>query len=190
MIFRRKLGFTLIELLIVMVILALLAVIVIPKFLSLKTDIQLATLQTMKAAIKSTHDNVQLKIRLNPEKLNIAENRFTLDNGQHIRVRAKYPDGRWNNTFTYLVDFEKTAQINHNLCDDTHLSWCVRQRGGNWFYSRGLSASNEGRGFVIYPFGYNLNTQKCYLYYMNNNAVTKPFLAKPAIIGLNISECE
>jgi len=189
MIFRQKLGFTLIEIIIVIIILAIIAVTSLPKFLNLNTEAKIATMQAMKGAITVAHDQVTLKIRLHLEQLNSNESRFTLDNGQQIRVRARYPDGRWNNTFAKLVNFEKTAQINHNLCDNNNLLWCVRQRNGHWFFSRGLSSTNDGRGIVIYPLGYNLNTQKCYIYYLNNNAVPKPVIAKPAVIGLDISEC-
>ncbi|WP_286264389.1 hypothetical protein [Thalassotalea atypica] len=59
----------------------------------------------------------------------VNQNRFTLSNNQAISVRGILPDRRWNNTLVHLVDFEDIAQVSTNNCNDTSLTWCVRQRG-------------------------------------------------------------
>ena len=164
-------GFTLIELVVVIVILGILAVVAAPKFINLQDDANQATMQAMKGAISSANSLVSLKIELHPESLNNNQNRFTLSDGQVIRVRGKFPDGRWNNTFAFLVAFDDIAQVTSNTCTDTDLKWCVRQRGINWFLNRGYASSDigTGRGFVIFPLDKNVNQDRCYIYYLNQN---------------------
>jgi MSHA pilin protein MshA len=182
-------GFTLIELVVVIVILGILAVVAAPKFINLQDDANQATMQAMKGAISSANSLVSLKIELHPESLNNNQNRFTLSDGQVIRVRGKFPDGRWNNTYVHLVDFEDIAQVSTNNCTDSTLKWCVRQRNQGWFNTRGYSSLGTGRGFVIFPLGKNVNQDRCYIYYMNQNASAIPTTVAPSIIGEDFSEC-
>jgi MSHA pilin protein MshA len=182
-------GFTLIELVVVLVLLGILATIAAPKFINLQDDANVAVMSSMKGALESAEALIALKIQLNPEALNGNQNRFRLDNGQNIRVRGKLADGRWNNTFVYLVDFESIGQVSSNNCTDESLKWCVRQRGRNWFINRGYSTLGTGRGFVIFPFGKNVNQDSCYIYYMNQNDTAIPTIAQPSIIGIESSEC-
>ncbi|KGJ92253.1 type II secretion system protein [Colwellia psychrerythraea] len=182
-------GFTLIELIVVVVLLAILAITAAPKFINLQDDANDAVMLAMKGALKSAETLIALKIRLNPEDLNANQNRFTLDGGQNIRVRGKLADGRWNNTFVYLVDFADIGQVSSNNCTDESLKWCVRQRGQNWFISRGFATIGTGRGFVIFPLGKNVNQDSCYIYYMNQNDTAIPAIAQPSIIGIDLSDC-
>ena len=185
----RHKGFTLIELVVVIVILGILAVTAVPKFINLQEDANQAVMLSMKGAIASADQLISLKIRLNPDDLNINQNRFTLDSGQNIRVRGKLADGRWNNTFLNLVDFNDIAQISSNNCDDASLKWCVRHRGANWFLNRGYSTLGSGRGFAIFPFGKNVNQERCYIYFLNQNDSAIPATVEPSIIGSDFSEC-
>jgi MSHA pilin protein MshA len=185
----RHKGFTLIELVVVIVILGILAVTAAPKFINLQEDANQAVMLSMKGAIASADQLISLKIRLNPDELNTNQNRFTLDGGQNIRVRGKLADGRWNNTFLHLLDFNDIAQISTNNCDDISLKWCVRQRGANWFLNRGYSTIGSGRGFAIFPFGKNVNQERCYIYFLNQNDSAIPATVQPSIIGSDFSEC-
>ena len=182
-------GFTVIELVVVIVLLAILTVIALPKFIDLQDDANEAVMSSMKAAIKSADSLVALKIRLTPEALNTNKNRFTLDNGQNIRVRGMLADGRWNNTFVHLVDINGLAQISSNNCTDDSVEWCVRQRGANWFLNRGYSTLGTGRGFVIFPLGNNVNQDRCYIYLLNQNDSATPTTVQPSIIDMDLSEC-
>ncbi len=192
MIQRIKLtGFTLIELVVVIIVLGILAVIALPKFIDLRTDADVAVLKGMQGSLKSARDLVAAQIELRPENLNNSQRRFTLENGQNIRVRGHYPDGRWNNTFTHLVDFDSVTYITSNQCTEANSDtvWCARDRGLRWFTSRGLTTATVGRGFVIFPRGNNLNTDRCYLYYFtpnDNNVSQKGVLP---IVALDLTEC-
>ena len=183
-------GFTLIEIVVVVVILGIIAATAFPKFADLQDSATIANMQAMEGSLRSAHKLVEAKIIATPENLNNAQNRFTLDNGQVIRVRGKLPDGRWNNTFQYLVEFNDIAQVNSNNCNDQNLKWCVRQRNSNWFNNRGYTSLGTGRGFVIFPFGNNVNQDRCYVYYMNQNNNATPNTVTPSIIGSDYSECE
>ncbi|MEI6860076.1 MAG: type II secretion system protein [Shewanella sp.] len=182
-------GFTLIELVVAIVMLGILAVTALPKFINLQDDANAAVMLSMKGAIISVDKLIALKIRLNLDRLNNNQNRFTLDSGQNIRVRGEFADGRWNNTFLHLVDFESIAQISSNNCTDDSLKWCVRQRGANWFLNRGYSILGTGRGFAIFPSGRNVNQDRCYIYYLNQNDSAIPTTVQPSIIGSDFSEC-
>ena len=96
---------------------------------------------------------------------------FTLSSGQEIMVRGKLADGRWDNAFTYILDFDDIAQTTLLECSDTSLKWCVRQRGQTWFISRCYSPYNTDRGFVILPLGYDVNKSNCYI---NPSATATP----------------
>ena len=104
-------------------------------------------------------------------------------------MRGGILDGRWNNAFSRLVDFENIAQSNANNCTNSTLKWCVRQRGNGWFVNRGYSTLGSGRGFIVFPFGYNVNQDHCYIYYLNqnNNATLATVLS--ALIGEDFTEC-
>lgn len=182
-------GFSLIELVVVIVILGILAVTALPKFINLQDDAKQSVMLSMKGAITSIENLIALKINLNPDMLNANQNRFTLDNGQDIRVRGNLADGRWNNTFAHIVDFSDISQISSNNCNDASLKWCVRQRNANWFLNRGYANLGSGRGFVIYPLGNNVNQDRCYIYFLNQNDSAVPATVQPSIIGHDFSEC-
>jgi MSHA pilin protein MshA len=182
-------GFTLIELVVVIVILGILAVTAVPKFINLQEDANQSVMLSMKGAIASADKLISLKIRLNPEEFNTNQSRFTLDGGQDISVRGKLADGRWNNTFLHLLDFNDIAQISSDNCDNVSLKWCVRQLPANWFLNRGYSTIGSGRGFVIFPFGKNVSQERCYIYFLNQNDSAIPATVQPSIIGSDFSEC-
>ncbi|MGI2111543.1 prepilin-type N-terminal cleavage/methylation domain-containing protein [Shewanella frigidimarina] len=185
----RNRGFTLIEIVVIIVILGILAVIALPKFINLQDDANQVAMRTMKGAIASADKLIALKISLNPDMLNNDQTLFTLDNGQNIRVKGQLADGRWDITFLHLLDFNDIAMITSNNCDNTSLKWCVRQRSANWFLGRGYATLGTGRGFVIFPFNKNVNEDRCYIYFLNQNDSEIPVTVQPSIIGSDFSEC-
>ncbi|WP_274139562.1 type II secretion system protein [Enterovibrio qingdaonensis] len=185
----RQKGFTLLELIVVIVILGILAVVASPKFLNFRDDADEAVMLSMKGAIASADKLVSMKIKMNPDGLSANKSRFTLDSGETIRVRGNLPDGRWKNTFMHLVDFSDIAQVSSNNCKNGALKWCVRQRNANWFSSRGYTALGTGRGFVIFPNGRNLNRDRCYIYFLNQNSGGNSTSVHPSLIGHDFSQC-
>jgi MSHA pilin protein MshA len=181
-------GFTLIELILVIVLLGVLATVAAPKFIDITDDAQLKTLLTMKGAIKSAETLVALDISLNPERLNSNRSRFTLDDGQVIRIRGNLPEGRWNNTFRYLVNFDSIEQVSRTGCNSSSATWCVTQRGQNWFRNRGYPGT-VGRGFVIYPQGKDVVTDNCYVFYLNQNNTATPSSVLPSVVAHDFTDC-
>lgn len=181
-------GFTLIELILVIVLLGVLATVAAPKFIDITDDAQLKILLTMKGAIKSAETLVALDISLNPERLNSNRSRFTLDDGQVIRIRGNLPEGRWNNTFRYLVNFDSIEQVSRTGCSSSSATWCVTQRGQNWFRNRGYPGT-VGRGFVIYPQGKDVVTDNCYVFYLNQNNTATPSSVLPSVVAHDFTDC-
>lgn len=181
-------GFTLIELILVIVLLGVLATVAAPKFIDITDDAQLKTLLTMKGAIKSAETLVALDISLNPDRLNSNRSRFTLDDGQVIRIRGNLPEGRWNNTFRYLVNFDSIEQVSRTGCSSSSATWCVTQRGQNWFRNRGYTGT-VGRGFVIYPQGKDVVTDNCYVFYLNQNNTATPSSVLPSVVAHDFTDC-
>lgn len=189
---KRKAGFTLIELVVVIIVLGILAVIALPKFVNFRSDADTAVLKGMQASLKSARDLVAAQIALRPENLNNAQSRFTLEDGQSIRVRGHYPDGRWNNTFSRLVEFDGVSYITSNQCTEANSDtpWCARNRGLGWFTQRGYTTSTTGRGFIIFPQGNNLNNDRCYLYYFNPNDNNVTEMGQLPSVKLDLSGCD
>ncbi len=188
---KGKQGFTLIELVVVIIVLGIIAVIALPKFIDFRTDADASVLKGMQGSLKSARDLVAAQIALRPENLNNAQTRFTLEDGQSIRVRAHYPDGRWNNTFSRLVDFDSVTYVTSNQCTESNSDtvWCARNRGLGWFVQRGYTTATTGRGFIIFPRGNNLNNTRCYLYYFNPNDNNVTVMGQLPIVALDLTEC-
>ncbi|WNC68494.1 prepilin-type N-terminal cleavage/methylation domain-containing protein [Thalassotalea nanhaiensis] len=189
---QPSLGFTLVEMVIVVVLLAVLAVVAVPKFIDLTKSADQAVMKAQIASIAAARDMVTVQITLHPENLNANKSRFTLKSGQRIRIRGGYADGRWNNTFIHLVDISSTAQVTSNDCDEEGMDFCVRHRNSGWFRNPNrdyVDSASRGRGFVIYPNGYNLNTTKCYTYYYTPNDSVTPDNPQKPITGSDFSEC-
>ena len=184
-------GFTLIELVTVMIILAILAVVAVPKFLDLSRDAEISILQAMKGSLNSTRDLVGAQIVLRPENLELSNTQlsYTLENGEDIFVTANYPEGRWNNAFIYLVDFDSVTYIATGDQCTEQTNWCARHRGIAWFAERGYTDSTVGRGFVIFPKGNFVNTDRCYVYYFTPNARGLTVAGGFPIADLDLTDC-
>ncbi|GAA3916622.1 hypothetical protein GCM10022277_09210 [Litoribacillus peritrichatus] len=188
---NRSTGFTLIELVMVIVILGVLAAFALPKFASLENGARILLLQSFKGIIQPAADIANAEIMLRPQNKSTNQTRYDFDNGDQIRIRADYPDGRWNNTFAILVDWAgyDIGQVSNNNCTDADFEWCVRQRGLNWFVNRGYTSASAGRGFVIFPRGNNLNNDECYVYYFTPNPSGVVTIKNKPVTGIVTTDC-
>jgi len=182
-------GFTLIELVVVIVILGVLSSFALPRFADLSDEATQALLVNFKGLIGSAASITHTEVMLKAQNRSNNNSRYNFDNGDQIRIRADYPDGRWNNTFAILLDMTSfdIVQVGTNNCNDN--DWCVRQRGPNWFINRGYTTATAGRGFVIFPNGFNVNSQNCHAYYFTPNSSAQPATPMAPMTGINTSGC-
>lgn len=182
-------GFTLIELVIVVIILALLAAVAIPKFVNLADDAKSSAMRGMQASIISARDLTFAEMQVKPQNFNANGRRFTLDTDETILVRADYPDGRWRNNFEHIVHIPNVipAVGGANSACENEGGWCARNRGSGWFV-RNQNTASGGRGFVIYPHGFSVNEQACYVYYYTPNTANTDTPLTP-VVGIDDSEC-
>jgi MSHA pilin protein MshA len=167
-----------------------LAVIALPKFINLRDDANESVMLSIKSAIAAADSFIAIEIQLNEDRLNSAESRFTLENGETIFVRGKLADGRWDDTFAKLLEIDKIGEVSNTMiCDDDALQWCARLFKGQWFFDKGYPVLGTGRGFAIFPYGNNVNQVRCYIYYLNQNDEAIPTTVQPAYIGIDLSEC-
>lgn len=184
---KSKHGFTLIEFILVVIILALLNTFALPKITSVSDDARLATMKGMQATLLAATDLTHAKIELNPNNFTANGNRFILDTGERFLVRGRYPDGRWNNSFSRIVNMEDVTNNTDTLCD-VETSWCARNRGTAWFRNT-LNIDGEGRGFIIYPNGHDHDESACYLYYYNPNSGSLTGTGDKPFSGIVSDDC-
>ena len=145
----------------------------------------------IQSSLRAARDLTFVEIQVKQQNLitnNRGLTRFILDDGNRVRIMAGYPDGLWRNNFEHLVFISSVEFSTENPCE-TNGDWCVRNRGSSWFTGRNYySDTPGGRGFVIYPNGFNLNQQKCYIYYYTPNNVNTLAPLIP-IVGIDDSEC-
>lgn len=191
---NKEKGFTLIELIIVIIILGILAAVAIAKFINIKNDANIATMEAMKGVLSSARDLNHSLVEINPSNKNTNNTIYTNENGTRFRIRGNYPDGRWENgsieTFADLVDFDEMTFVTTNLCPDDGTDWCVRHKALGWFTSRQYTSAANGRGFVIYPKGNNVNQTRCYVYYFTPNAARLTTTGVIPIVRVDTSGCE
>ena len=171
------------------VLIGVISAVALPKFADLDDKATLAVLKNFKGLIASSASITHSEIMLNPQNKRNNNSRYRFENTDVIRIRADYPDGRWNLTFSILLDMSTfdIAQVNSNNCNSN--DWCVRQRGVNWFRSRGYTLATAGRGFAIFPKEFNVNNQDCYVYYFTPNGTAQPITPLAPITGLVTSDC-
>ncbi len=98
---KRVNGFTLIEIVIVILLLAALAVIALPKFINLSTDAKVNVLKQLSASAKTANDQIQLLLKLpshqsQPSPAHSDRNDVSIINidGENILLKCGFLDDR------------------------------------------------------------------------------------------------
>lgn len=194
-------GFTLIELVVVIVILGILAATAMPKFMDLKSDARISTLNGLKASIKSVNSMVRSKALIQGVDFNAAwdadctKSNCIEVNGSYYHLKYGYIDRSILGNLLQSMADEKSKTVNgkkivteHENNDCTNIKkvceydWCDCKM--NTSLPKGASLGDVQ---LFVPQGATINTaitDKCYLIYQNakENSV-------PPVITLETSGC-
>lgn len=169
-------GFTLIELIAVIVILGVLSVVAAPKFISVRTDATIATLQGMKGAMESASSLVHIKAQLSNQLS--GSDTLDLGDGTSINIHSGYATAHWNNSIRFLINLDNVSYTNGGVVCTS--DWCGR--GNQTSLDTDDNIVVSGYGSKIWPRGYEWS-DKCAVHYINNEDGTAP------IIGISTSDC-
>jgi len=86
-------GFTVIELIVVIAVIAILAAIALPKFLNMRQEARVATIDALYAAVGSAANELRLKCRLTPSCNPNAGNSSLTVGGVAYQMNYGWPDG-------------------------------------------------------------------------------------------------
>ncbi|WP_370980857.1 Tfp pilus assembly protein FimT/FimU [Agaribacterium sp. ZY112] len=153
-------GFTLIELLAVMLVVAVLTAVALPRMVNVGQSAQVASLQGMHAALNSATTMVSSFAALE----GLTNQNAILPDGTRIRLNNGYPNARWGASVRRLVSLDNVPQSGARA--ECERDWCGR---GNRNSIPGLDPAligSSGHAALIYSRGYTFRDQ-CGVYYIN-----------------------
>ena len=163
---RKSVGFTIVELVVVIVLLAILAAVALPRFLQATDSAMLGRLETVEGSLRSAAGLIHAQAAVE-NKLD-GQDSITVD-GASIELHSGYPRAHWMNAMRFMIRLDDTVWTpTGTVCDAT---WCGR---GNQTSITGTPAIS-GLGAKIWPRGYQWSDQ-CAVYYINNEDGTEPLL--------------
>lgn len=152
-------GYTLIELVIVIIILGIIAATAIPKFIQLKKDARISSLQGIEAALISTSILFEMKAKIE----NASDGSIEI-NGHSVLINDGYITGHWNNSWRYALDIGKTISYTptNQICVANDICGV-----GNQTNAPSLPITTSGRGLVLLWLNGMKLSDLCYSYYYN-----------------------
>lgn len=173
---NKQQAFTLIELVIVIIVLAILAAVAVPKFINLSSDARLSSLRGMEGAMRSGTNLIHAKAVIITQDL--GEGIFEVD-GVKIQLHSGYPVGNWMNGIRYIVNLDTIEfSPNGDICTT---DWCGM--GNAKTIPSGITTTGDGRIGKVFPRGYRWSDE-CGVYYVNHEN------GSPAEIGLETKDCK
>lgn len=167
----KERGFTLVELIVVIVLLGVLAVVATTKYIDLKTDARIATLEGMKGTIDSGTTMINMKAIIE----NITTGADTLTTGDvNMLIQSGFPTGNWVLSMRYIPGLDDVAKIsggNDAICD---IEWCGK--GSQTSTPSNITTSGDVIIGKVFPEGYSYNDE-CGVYLINYLDGNKPLIA-------------
>ncbi|CAM3218970.1 type II secretion system protein [Vibrio rarus] len=163
---KKTKGFTLIELLCVIVLMAVLAVVAIPKYFSFASDARSNSMKMVASAMRDSANQVAFKAQIQGVKNGDV---YLESIGRSVSVYNGYVRGHWREAWQHILDIGKviewtnarTTCVKHDICG-------VGNQVGANIPGFPIPDNYSGeRGLVlIWPQGYLLE-DLCYSYYYN-----------------------
>jgi MSHA pilin protein MshA len=156
-----------VEVIIVLVVLGILASIALPKFVDLKRDATIATLDAITGSLHSTTGIYQPLAAIRGVKTG-----NVLVNGKNVSFHSGFPEGHWNNTFRYILDISSRSGYTpaNARCTDYRLCGVGNRRS-----IPTVAGTSGGRGVIIWPEGYRIS-ERCFAYYYNRHDGSYPMI--------------
>lgn len=182
-------GFTYIELVTILLVLAIISSVAIPRFLDLAEDSRSAVLKGVSAAYAGTSALVATKARLSGVR-NGTVTVEVLGVNRNVGIADGYPNSGWNAHWRYILDlpgapFSFTPM--NVVC--TGAVFCGVGNQNNWPNDDGANnaaianLNSNRRGSFIWFAGDIVRDVRCYAYYVEAEG------NEPAMTGVIDSEC-